>query len=75
MTVAHVVDLTGFVDLPIAIYSNIDHAQVNPQCAFNVNCGLTPTRAPRVSRANQTVFQQVVAQVAEATQTLLENLA
>ena len=75
VTVAHVVDMACTVDLPITVHGNIDHAQVNPQCAFNVNCGLTPTRAPRVSRANQTVFQQVVAQVAAATQTLLENLA
>ena len=37
--------------------------------------GLTPTGAPRVSRANQAVFDQAVAQVAAATQTLLESLA
>ena len=36
VTVANIIDLTGFVDFTIVIYSNIYHSEVNPQRAFNI---------------------------------------
>ena len=36
LTVAYIVDVAGRVDLPIAVYSDIDYPQVYTQCAFYV---------------------------------------
>ncbi len=36
VTVAHIVNLAGRVNLPIAIYRDVDHPQVNTQCAFYI---------------------------------------
>ena len=37
VTVAHIVDVTGSVTLPIAVYSDIRYPQIHSQCALNLS--------------------------------------
>ena len=60
VTVAHVVDVAGRVDLPIAVYGDIDHPQVNPQGAFHIH-GFGSSTSQVAERKNRPLIQSQVA--------------